>query len=405
MAALLLLLPAALGAQQISFPTPDGSRLLAGRIDLRRAEILVVKVDAVPTSISGFGGGTASTWYLQLADGSLQKLVVEEGGKSELFTAGHVFPGDTMLSIDTAADGPRIFSREAYAGNFLGLPVSMPAARGYAAVGRSGQLIINGSEDSHRLSLDFLHDGRIVRDGSGRLLLLTGNSSRYRHGILGDRIEATGFAIVETDPVPRVVNRFTLKDKSVFETLRPIWKDMDGDGNPDIILTRSESRGGAGLQIYSQEGRLIAAGDPIGRGFRWLHLLAAGPLGPGGELEIAAVLTPHIGGRLEYYRLKKRRLIPAHSRSGYSTHRIGSRNLDTALAGDFNADGRMELLLPRQNFRILDSLRRTESGLEIDFSVDLRGELSTNIAGYSFAGEIFLALGTDAGEVILFRPR
>ena len=94
-----------------------------------------------------------------------------------------------------------------------------------------------------------------------------------------------------------------------------------------------------------------------------------------------------------------------HAQHGYSTHCIGSRNLDTALAGDFNADGELELLLPRQNFQRLDSLWRTQAGAEIDFSLELGEGLSTNIAAYSFGNGIFLALGTYAGEVIVLLPR
>jgi hypothetical protein len=83
---------------------------------------------------------------------------------------------------------------------------------------------------------------------------------------------------------------------------------------------------------------------------------------------------------------------------------MGSRNLDTALAGDFNNDGDVELLLPTQDFLQLDVIKRTKLGTKIDYSIDLSYPLSTNISSYSFNGKIYIAFGTFHNEVIFIYP-
>jgi hypothetical protein len=134
-----------------------------------------------------------------------------------------------------------------------------------------------------------------------------------------------------------------------------------------------------------------------------MHLIAAAGLGPDGEIEITAVRTPHIGGILEYYRLKDGILRVVHKRSGYSTHRTGSRNLDTAVAGDFNADGQVEMLVPAQDFKRLDSIKKTPGGSKVVHSIKLNSPLSTNLSVYSSHGEIKIAFGTFNNELIIIQ--
>ena len=63
---------------------------------------------------------------------------------------------------------------------------------------------------------------------------------------------------------------------------------------------------------------------------RWRHLLAAGQVDQGGEVELAAIRMHHAGGEIEFYRpdFETGELEIAASLSGYATHRIYSRNLD-----------------------------------------------------------------------------
>ncbi|HKH76562.1 MAG TPA: hypothetical protein VKA51_06370 [Rubrobacteraceae bacterium] len=67
---------------------------------------------------------------------------------------------------------------------------------------------------------------------------------------------------------------------------------------------------------------------------RWQHLLAVGPFDQGGEVELATLRMHHAGGKIEFYRpdFETGELEIAASVSGYTTHRIYSRNLDMARA-------------------------------------------------------------------------
>ena len=87
--------------------------------------------------------------------------------------------------------------------------------------------------------------------------------------------------------------------------------------------------------------------------------MAVAPLGPSGKVGIVDVLTPHIGGIVEFYRLQNDILKVVVKIPGFSSHKIGSRNLDMAVAGDFDGDARMELLVPNQTLDEIGGIRLT----------------------------------------------
>jgi hypothetical protein len=115
------------------------------------------------------------------------------------------------------------------------------------------------------------------------------------------------------------------------EGIAPIWTDLTGDGGREIIVTLSDPEGGARLAVYSEAGEQLAVGSAIGRGYRWRHQLVVAPFGPTGDLELADVMTPHIGGIVEFFQLAGDRLKLIAQTSGYSSHVLGSRNLDMRL--------------------------------------------------------------------------
>jgi hypothetical protein len=150
----------------------------------------------------------------------------------------------------------------------------------------------------------------------------------------------------------------------VVEGISPIWADLDGDGSREIIVTVSDLAGGARVVAYDETGQLVAEGPAVGAGFRWRHQIAVGPFGPDGETELAVVLTPHIGGVVEFYRMRAGKLDIVARFSGPTSHVNGSRNLDMALAGDLDGDGRTELLVLSRGLTKLIGVRRTVSGAE-----------------------------------------
>ena len=139
---------------------------------------------------------------------------------------------------------------------------------------------------------------------------------------------------------------------------------------------------------------------------RWRHLLAAGPFGPGGEVEIAATRTPHLSGEIEFYKpnLEAGTLEIAATLPGHATHTIYSRNLDAVRAGDLDGDGAWELLVPNRSLTELAAIRRTDagadarSGAEVVWSLHVGGTLATNLASATDAsGGVSVAAGRADG--------
>ena len=76
-------------------------------------------------------------------------------------------------------------------------------------------------------------------------------------------------------------------------------------------------------------------------------------------MELVDVLTPHLGGTVEFYQWQGNQLNIVARQSGYTAHVIGSRNLDMAVAADLDSDGQTELLLPNQQRSELGAIRHT----------------------------------------------
>jgi FG-GAP-like repeat len=175
---------------------------------------------------------------------------------------------------------------------------------------------------------------------------LTGPTKRYRHGILGDAIEASGLAVKMRDGSQL---EFKLDPHSVFEDRYPRLHDLDGDGDSEIIVVRSYLDRGAALVIMDIiDGRLqlVAETPAIGTPNRWLNPIGAADFDGDGFTEIALVRTPHIGGTLILYRWKNDHLEEAFRAHGYSNHAIGSRQMGLSAILDVNGDAIPDIVLP-----------------------------------------------------------
>lgn len=258
------------------------------------------------------------------------------------------------------------------------------------------------------LPLNALPDARLVVSSAGHLALYTdATNQRYVHGVLGDDLEAASLTILGLeDGRLQILNQIQLTGESVFEGQNPIWADVDLDGNDELITTVSDSQGGAQLRIYRADASVLAQSDPIGQGGRWRHQIAWGAFGEDGEVGLVEVMTPHIGGILGFYQIVGAQLVKTAEIRGYTSHVIGSRNLDMALAGDFDGDGRLEIVLPTQDLTRLVGLQIEGETWAERWSFDLGGKLSSN--SLAFVDEntrLGVAVGTDAGELRIWRSQ
>lgn len=213
-----------------------------------------------------------------------------------------------------------------------------PDARGlWQVVAHSSEPVL---PDAVPIAVDL--DGR---QGGAHIAVLAGpDAQRYRHGVLGDAVEATRVLWLERHSLAPL-RTLQLGAPAVFEDrlLRP-WALPDG--RTGLVVVQAGPLGAQLVVLAAATDApaalvVAAAGPPIGTRHRWLS--PASVVAAGGDLW--AVHTPHIGGVLHRYRLQGAALLAEPVASGLSNHRLGERDLDvSARVGPW-------LLLPVQDGR------------------------------------------------------
>ena len=177
---------------------------------------------------------------------------------------------------------------------------------------------------------------------------------RYGHFALGRPHEYA--RVVATTRDGRQLT-LELPDDEVFEDLAPRRVQL-ALGEPTLLLAivSQRERGGRLVLIGLDAGRLaiVAQSAAIGTPNRWLNPVAVTDLDGDGRAEIAAVITPHIGGTLKVYRRDGAALVEVAALPGFSNHAFGSTEL--ALSLPMLIDGKPRLLVPdarREQLRII----------------------------------------------------
>lgn len=386
------------GTPHMTNGVASGNRLVSGSVDLRAAP-MAIDLEAPAEWVVGAPVDGGIVWVVVDAAGAVQAFI-ESGGTVEPYDVGtRTLPAGmppTLLAGGATAslfDPTRIRTDLApFAGHAVieGTPIVV-AADGTVQVGAE---ILDG--------VAALPDTRVVASDNGMVALLTDPTDRFRHAVLGDAVEAESVTVVEV-ATGEVVAALDAPDDTVFEAVSPLWADVDGDGDDEIVVTASDAAAGARLTVFRADGALLAQSAPIGRGSRWLNQLGAGPVGPDGELEIVEVKTPHIGGIVQWYRVEGDRLVRVASASGFSTHGIFSRNLDEGLIVDVDADRRPEVVVPTQDDRRLVALGRVGDAAITVVEVELPAPPSSNLTGVTRPdGTASLALGTADGRLLIW---
>jgi hypothetical protein len=204
---------------------------------------------------------------------------------------------------------------------------------------------------------DMLPDGIVTTGRENiRRAWLTGPTSRYDHGVLGDAIEASGLALQRFDGK---IFHFNVDEGSVFEDRLVRLADLDGDGWDEAIVVQSYLDRGAALAVFAlgpDAVRFVSEVAPIGTVHRWLNPAGVADYDGDGVVELAYVETPHIGGLLKLYAFAGQRLVPDHEAQGFSNHASGSRVQDMAATLDWDGDGVADIALPdarRRSLRIM----------------------------------------------------
>ncbi len=395
----------------------DGNRIIAGTGTFPDVQMTTLTLEDIPMWVVGAAAnnGLPPSWAVVFADGSVQGTFQDlDGNVTVSPVLEKLLPGQmppVFLVDDFGALPVQTFPDDI---SILSNPVTSGDRTAYVA--DNGDLVVLDDEGEQigRLPFGALPDARLVlnADGTQIAVYIGATDQRYVHGIMGDSLEAAALMVVnlEDAQVPVITQ---LDDNEVFEGLSPIWADVDEDGIQDLITTVSFSGGGAQIRVYrASDGSLLASGAAIGSSNRWRHQLAWAAFGPLGEYELVEVLTPHIGGVVGFYHYDGGDgLVIDATRHGYSSHAIGSRNLDMAVAGDFDGDGQPEIVVPNQVLNTLVGLAHTAEGTaEERWSIPLDSVITTNLAAIQLPdGRLGLAVGVktldNTGALQVFLPR
>jgi hypothetical protein len=215
---------------------------------------------------------------------------------------------------------------------------------------------------------------------------------RYGHFALGRPHEYARLT-ASTDNGRRLA--LALPADEVFEDLTPRIVKLAADEPPSILAIVSQRERGTRLVLLHLNGarlEIAAQSAPTGQPRRWLNPVGVADLDGDGRAEIAAVITPHVGGPLKVYRRQGAELVEmAALEGGFSNHVFGTTEL--GLSMPFAIGGKTRLLVPdvtRTQLRVV--------GLENGRLVEIgRCALSSPITGairMISAGQVSLGLAT-----------
>ncbi|WP_157599966.1 hypothetical protein [Saccharospirillum impatiens] len=215
---------------------------------------------------------------------------------------------------------------------------------------------------------------------------------RYGHFALG-RPHEYAQLVATTDRGQDVV--LELPGHEVFEDLSPRMVTLTDHGAIRLLAIVSSVDQGARLVLFKLEENqlaILAQSAPIGTPNRWLNPVGVADLNDDGEAEVAAVITPHIGGTLKVYRREGARLVEIDSLPGFSNHVYGSAELELSRA--VLVGGHRQLLVPDVSRKTIRAIRLTRDGL----TETERCFLSVPVTGPEALGDCDIQLNSSPGS-------
>ena len=178
--------------------------------------------------------------------------------------------------------------------------------------------------------------------------------TRYGHFALG-RPHEYGRLVVSTSAGREL--SLHLPEDEVFEDRVPRLVTLAAGEPTEILAIVSQRHSGARLALFKLvAGRLelSARSQAIQTPMRWLNPVGVADLDGDGRAEIAAVITPHVGGTLKVYRKEGDELREIDALAGFSNHVFGSAEL--GLSAPIERAGRTQLLVPDNSRRWLHTI-------------------------------------------------
>jgi FG-GAP-like repeat len=190
---------------------------------------------------------------------------------------------------------------------------------------------------------------------------------RYPHKALGATTHAGSLHVLiaaDNGKLQEIVHE--LPFNRVFEDRIPRLIDLDGDGRDEIILIESDVLKGSATVVYGLQAAKTSKKQPTlverarsvqtGSTFRWLNPVGIADFDGDGKLDVASVITPHVGGLLTLYHYAPPKLEPFAQAMDISNHRMG--DLEQQVAVIVEQTGlRPTIIVPDMQLKALHALR------------------------------------------------
>jgi len=274
------------------------------------------------------------------------------------------------------------------------------------AVAADGAVLLIGGLPSaprvvSRADAQALPDARITVgsvDGTTpvQAVVLSEGTDRYRHGVLGDKVEATSVTVIDVAANALAVrSRYVVKPPAVIEDLIAMLAPIGEGTRAALVMVKSVARQGSSVLVLGwREGALdvLAEGPALGQSNRWVHVIAAADVTGDRVPALIAVNAPHVAGVLVAYERRAASLVPVAKALGYASHALGSRNEDQAVLADLSGTGRPEVILPRQSRDVLAGLELSNGRWEEQWALQLASPLQSNLLVDDLDGDGLLDL-------------
>jgi hypothetical protein len=193
---------------------------------------------------------------------------------------------------------------------------------------------------------------------------------RYPHKALGATTHAGSLHVLILLPSGKfqeIVHE--LPFNRVFEDRIPRLIDLDRDGRDEIVLIESDALRGSATVVYGLETKkgaksltatvkLVerARSPQTGSTFRWLNPVGVADFDGDGKLDIASVITPHVGGLLTLYHYAPPKLESFAQAMDTSNHRMGDLEQHVAVIVE-QPNIRPTIIVPDMQLKALHALR------------------------------------------------
>ena len=377
---------------------PSGNRVLEGTGNLSQSESSFINTSGTPAWIAGAAIRDGVRWYVIMDDGRIEIVTVGTAGEIVREALDlHLPPGQPPL-IDRGR-GALVEGSNLDGISLLTHPVVTSGGQ-WLWIDNNGDLVLGDESgvEIDRMMLQALPDARLVLEGD-LLAVYAGATRFYDHAVLGDGLEASSLAVLDTSEgqILHIVD-VPAPEGAVFEGISPLLVDWNQDGEIEVLATASDYTSGAAFVLYGLDGGLLAQSDPIGQAYRWRHQLAVAPFQADGEWLLASVFRPHLDGVVQLHAWRGELLVEVQALAGYSSHRLGERNMDRAAVADFDGDGLLELLVADLQLRSLALLGWSDGNLIEEWRFDLGDTMLTNLGVVEIkGGGLAVAAGVQDG--------